>query len=51
MALNNPEFIIDGIYKYVEHYLEIPKIQITRLGDEIGALGAAVAVFQKIKAM
>lgn len=49
VAFNNPEFIIKGIQKYVEHYLEIPKIQITRLGDEIGVLGAAVAVFKKIK--
>lgn len=49
VALNNPEFIIGGIKKYVEHYLEIPDIKLTRLGDEIGALGAAATVFKKIK--
>lgn len=51
VALNNPEFIIEGIKKYIDHLLKVPEIQITRLGDEIGALGAAAAVFKKIKAM
>lgn len=49
VALHNPDFIIDGIKKYVEHLLEVPEIKITSLGDEIGVLGAAAAVFKKVK--
>lgn len=49
VALNNQEIIIQGIKKYVDHYLEVPKIQITKLGDDIGLLGAAAAVFQNEK--
>lgn len=47
VALHNQEFLIQGIKKYVDHYLKIPKIQITRLGEDISLLGAAGAVFQK----
>jgi len=47
VALSNQEFIIKGINKYVDHYLKVPKIQITKLGEDIGLLGAAAAVFQK----
>jgi len=47
VALNNPKFIIDGINKYVDHYLELPKIQITKLGEDISLLGAAAAVLKK----
>ncbi|MEK7542196.1 MAG: ROK family protein, partial [Patescibacteria group bacterium] len=32
VALNNQNIIIRGIKKYVDHYLEVPKIQITKLG-------------------
>lgn len=47
VALHNKEVIIQGIKKYVDHYLKVPKIQITKLGEDIGLLGAAAAVFQK----
>jgi len=50
VASNNPDFIINGIMKYVDHYLKIPEIKITKLGDEIGVLGATAAVFKKIQA-
>ena len=48
VALNNPDFTINGIMKYVDHLLKVPEIKITKLGDEIGVLGAAAAVFKKI---
>lgn len=47
VALNNPNFTINGINKYVNHYLKLPKIQITKLGEDIGLLGTAAAAFQK----
>lgn len=47
VALNNPAFILDGINKYVDHFLKLPKIQITKLGDDIGLLGAASVIFKK----
>lgn len=47
VALHNPSFILNGINTYVDHYLKVPKIQITKLGDDIGLLGTASAVFQK----
>ena len=45
VALNNPQFILDGINKYVDHLLKLPKIQITKLGEDSGLLGAGAAVF------
>ena len=50
VALNNPQFILDGINRYVDHYLKLPKIQVTKLGEDIGLLGAAAAVFLKERA-
>ncbi|HEX9721833.1 MAG TPA: ROK family protein [Candidatus Paceibacterota bacterium] len=47
VALNNQSIILQGIKKYVDHYLKAPKIQITKLGEDISLLGAATAVFQK----
>jgi len=49
VALNNPDTTLSGIAKYVDHYLKLPKIQITKLGDDIGLLGAAAAAFQNKK--
>lgn len=47
VAFNNPQFTLKGIKNYVDHYLKIPRIEITKLGDDIGLLGAAAAVFKK----
>ncbi|MGB4253654.1 MAG: ROK family protein [Minisyncoccales bacterium] len=49
VVLSNQEIILKGIKKYVDHYLKVPKIKITRLGKEITLLGAAAAVFWPIK--
>ena len=46
MALNNPkELIIDPILKYLDMYVvnRIPKIEITKLGDDIVLYGAVAA--------
>ncbi|MBI2625977.1 MAG: ROK family protein [Candidatus Nealsonbacteria bacterium] len=45
VALNNPEFILNPIKKYIEHYLINPEIKITPLGDDLILLGAAACVF------
>jgi glucokinase len=47
VTLKNKDFIVSGIKKYVDHYLTLPRIQATSLGDSIGILGAAAAVFKK----
>lgn len=49
VVLNNQDFIINGIKKYVDHYLKVPKIKITSLKEDITLLGAAAAVFWQIK--
>lgn len=47
VALNNPEFLLPGIEAKIDHYLEMPRICVTNLGDDIVVLGAASSVFQK----
>lgn len=47
VVLNNKDIIISGIKKYVDHFLPLPRIQVTPLGDDIVLLGAGTAVFQK----
>jgi len=48
IALNNPrELVIDPILKYIDHYAvnKVPRIEITKLGDDIVLYGAvAVAI-------
>lgn len=46
VALHNPSVILTGIKKYIEHYLKVPPIQITKLGEDITLLGAAAAVLK-----
>lgn len=48
VALNNKSLILNPILKNIDHYLRTPKIKITALGDDIGLLGAAAAVFNNI---
>ena len=45
VALNNPEYVLNPIKKYIEHYLAVPEIIITPLGDDPVLLGAAACVF------
>lgn len=49
VALNNKGFILKGIRRYVDRYLALPQIQVTRLGEGISLLGAAAAAFEKQK--
>ncbi|WP_123539414.1 ROK family protein [Halosimplex salinum] len=46
VALNNPDWIIEGIESSLEEYLFVdpPTIQMTPLGDDIGLYGALAAV-------
>jgi len=50
IALNNPrELVIDPILKYIDHYAvnKIPRIEITKLGDDIVLYGAvAIAIYR-----
>lgn len=46
MLMNGP-VLLAGIKKYVDHYLKIPEIRVTRLGDDIALLGAAAVVFEE----
>ena len=46
VALNNPGSILGGIMKYLDHYLPLPIIEITKLGEDITLLGAASTAFQ-----
>lgn len=45
VVLNNEELILEPIKKYIDHYLEPPKIKVTPLGADIGLFGAAAFVF------
>ncbi|MFH1575448.1 MAG: ROK family protein [Candidatus Nealsonbacteria bacterium] len=45
VTLNNPEFIIKPIKKYVERFIRVPEIKITPLGDDVTLFGAAACVF------
>ena len=49
VVLNNPRVILEGIKKYVEHYLAVPRIIITLLKEDITLMGAAAGVFFKEK--
>jgi glucokinase len=48
VALNNPEWILEGINRHLDEYVlaESPTIQLTRLGADIELYGAAAAVAQ-----
>jgi len=46
VALHNGTVILAGIKKYTEHYLKVPPIHITKLGEDITLLGAAAAVLK-----
>ncbi len=50
IALNNPrELVIDPILKYIDHYAvnKVPRIEITKLGDDIVLYGAvAIAIYR-----
>lgn len=48
MLLNEPLLLL-GMKKYVDRYLKIPDIRVTRLGDDVGLLGAAAAVLSPHK--
>jgi len=46
VVLNNPEFILPPIEKYIDHFLPyLPKIKITPLKEDIILLGSAAFVF------
>ena len=45
VVLNNKKLILEPIKRYIDHYLEPPKIKVTPLGRDIGLLGAAAIVF------
>ena len=45
VALQNPDVILEGILKHVDHYLADPYITITDLGEDITLLGAAAGAF------
>ncbi|WP_459193232.1 ROK family protein [Halosimplex sp. J119] len=46
VALNNPDWIVSGIDRYLDRYLFVdrPALQISPLGDDIGLYGALAAV-------
>ena len=46
VALNNPDLIIAGLTSQIDHYLKLPEIKITTLGEDICLLGAAAAAFR-----
>ncbi len=45
VVLNNPDLILSPIKKYIDHFLKLPKIQITPLKEDVTLLGAGAAVF------
>ena len=46
VALMNPDIILPGIKKYMDHYMpEDPEILVTGLGDRVSLMGAAAAMF------
>ena len=47
VVLHNSKVILDGIKKYADHFLAIPRIIITPLKEDVTLLGATAAVFQK----
>ena len=49
VMLENSPLLLAGMRNYIDHYLEIPEICVTPLGEDIGLLGAAAAVFENIK--
>ncbi len=46
IGLNRQNLIKDNIIKNIDKYIRVPKIKITKLGDEITLLGAAYTVFK-----
>lgn len=46
VMLMNAPLVLSGIKKYVGRFLKTPDIRATRLGEDIGLLGAAAAVFK-----
>ncbi len=49
VMLTNAPVLLAGIKKYVDQYLKTPEIRVTRLGDDVALLGAAAAVFARVK--
>ncbi len=49
VMLENSPLLLAGMQNYIDHYLTIPEIRVTPLGEDIGLLGAAAAVFENIK--
>ena len=47
VMLYNAPLLLAGMKKYIDKYLTIPKICVTPLGENIGLLGAATAVFKQ----
>lgn len=49
VALGNSSVILNGIKKYVDHYLPTPPIAITKLGEDITLLGVVAAMNETIR--
>jgi len=49
VMLQNADLLLTGIQKYIDHLLPVPEIRITLLGEDIGLLGAAAAVFEHVR--
>lgn len=47
VALRNPSAIINGMKKYIDHYLPPPLIAMTKLGENITLLGAVAGFFHR----
>ncbi|MDP3772101.1 MAG: ROK family protein [bacterium] len=46
VAHHNGAVILAGIKKYTEHYLKVPPLHITKLGEDIALLGATAAILK-----
>jgi glucokinase len=47
VVLNNRKIILNPIIRYVDHFLNVPRMQITKLGEDIVLFGAMALVFTK----
>lgn len=47
VMLENAPLLLGGIRTYVDTYLPLPEIRVTKLGQDIGLLGAAAVVFKQ----
>lgn len=47
MLMHGP-LLLSGIKKYVDRYLKLPQIRVTRLGEDVALLGAAAGTFGSI---